>query len=79
MDTRKIIEAVGGRKEVMAMTGLTRGRIYQWMDEESIPTPWLKFFQAKFPKLDWPALLGSELDRDAVPKRRKEGQSNVSH
>jgi len=60
MDTRKIIEAVGGRKAVIEMTGLTRGRIYQWMDEENIPTPWLKFFEAKYPDLDWGELLGTK-------------------
>jgi hypothetical protein len=56
MNTKKIIEAVGGRKKVMEMTGLTRGRIYQWMDEGNIPTPWLKFFEAKYPELDWDQL-----------------------
>jgi len=57
MNSRKVIEAVGGRKQVIAMTGLTRGRISQWVTENDIPTPWLKFFEAKFPDLDWDALV----------------------
>lgn len=69
MDTRKIIDAVGGRKAVQEMTGLSRGRIYQWMDEESIPKPWLKFFQAKFPKLKWNDLLKEKApaEKEAQP------------
>lgn len=58
MDTKKIIAEVGGRRSVMEMTELTKGRISQWVTDNSIPTPWLKFFQAKFPHLDWPSLLG---------------------
>ncbi|WP_165973770.1 hypothetical protein [Paucimonas lemoignei] len=52
----KIIDAVGGRKAVIEMTGLSRGRISQWVTDKAIPTPWLKFFEAKFPALDWDAL-----------------------
>lgn len=59
MDTLKIIEAIGGRKAVIEMTGLSRGRISQWVTEKSIPTPWLKFFEAKFPNLDWKQLSAS--------------------
>lgn len=56
MDAKKIIDAVGGRKQVMQMTELTRGRIYQWISENHIPDPWLKMFEAKFPDLDWESL-----------------------
>lgn len=56
----------------MDMTGLSRGRIYQWLDGEPIPKPWLKFFQAKFPKLDWVALTGEEQYAPPTePRRRK--------
>jgi hypothetical protein len=70
MDTKKIIDAVGGRKAVMSMTGLTKGRISQWAVANDIPTPWLKFFEAKFPELDWPYLRGEAPPR-SIPERRK--------
>lgn len=70
MDTKKIIAEVGGRKAVMEMTGLTKGRISQWVNDNKIPAPWLKFFQAKFPSLDWPHLLGEAAPRE-VGERRK--------
>lgn len=50
MDAKQIVEAMGGVKETVKITGLTRGRIYQFMKENHIPRPWLLFFHAKNPK-----------------------------
>jgi len=57
MNTQKIVELAGGRKAVIAMTGLTKGRISQWIVWKNIPKPWLLFFQEKFPDWDWKKLL----------------------
>lgn len=77
MDTKKIIEAVGGRKAVMEMTGLTKGRISQWVTEESIPAPWLKFFEAKFPDLDWPYLRGEAPPKFSAERRASRGRRST--
>ena len=63
MNAEKIIKAIGGRKVVIEMTGLTKGRISQWVVDNSIPVPWLKFFGAKFPDLDWEELLNGRRTR----------------
>lgn len=71
MDTLKLIEALGGRKAVIEMTGLTRGRISHWVTQNHIPRPWLKFFQEKFPDLDWPNLIDNpEFDRRKGERRK---------
>lgn len=57
MYSLKIIEALGGRKKVIADTGLTRGRISQWIVRNDIPILWIRYFRAMHPKLDWKALL----------------------
>jgi hypothetical protein len=53
MDAQKIIDAIGGRKAAMALTGLTKGRISQFITGNHIPRPWLMLFEEKFPSLDW--------------------------
>lgn len=53
MNAKQIIAAAGGRKAVIEMTGLTRGRISQWVVSDQIPKAWLKFFEAKFPHVDF--------------------------
>jgi hypothetical protein len=49
MNAEQIVQAMGGRKRVMEITGLTKGRISQWIIENHIPTPWLKLFRALQP------------------------------
>lgn len=53
MDTNQLIEELGGRSKVIEETGLTKGRIAQWVSEDAIPTPWLKYFQQKYKKIAW--------------------------
>ena len=61
----------------MEMTGLTKGRISQWVSDGNIPTPWLKFFEAKFPNLDWPHLRGEAAPSAAVERRRTAGRRST--
>ncbi|KDR41149.1 hypothetical protein [Caballeronia glathei] len=49
MDATKIIEAMGGRRRVMQITGLTKGRISQWVSGNHIPDPWMVAFRAMNP------------------------------
>lgn len=57
MNTLSVIKAIGGRKKVIQETGLHRASISHWVANNIIPKPWLKFFMAKYPKLDWKTLL----------------------
>jgi hypothetical protein len=51
MDAKQLIEAAGGRKAVMGLTGLKRARISQWCTENYIPAPWVLLFKSKFPAI----------------------------
>jgi hypothetical protein len=51
MDAKSLIQAAGGRKKVMQMTGLTRGQISHWVVDNYIARHWILFFQAKFPEI----------------------------
>lgn len=55
MDAKQIIDVMGGRAEVMRITGLTKGRISQMVTENHIPVAWMVAFQAMKP-----AAFGSE-------------------
>jgi len=59
MDTKTLIEQLGGRAKVISETGLSRGRISQWATADKIPAPWLKYFQAKYKKLPWHQYTGN--------------------
>lgn len=50
---------MGGRAKVIAMTGLSKGRISQMCTANRIPTPWLKFFREKFKRLPWDEFTGT--------------------
>lgn len=69
MNTQSIINAVGGRKKVIEMTGLHKSSISYWTTNNILPVPWLKFFQAKFKKLNWDALM---VEPAPVKKEKKE-------
>jgi hypothetical protein len=72
MDTKKLMDVLGGRKAVIEITELTRGRISQWVVENEVPTPWLKFFKAKFPRVDWASYQPkSALAKPPPPKKSK--------
>lgn len=49
MDAKNIIEIMGGRAEVMRITGLTKGRISQMVKENHIPNSWMTAFRALKP------------------------------
>jgi len=53
MDTKQLFDELGGRQSVIAETGLTAGRISQWVTGNRIPAVWLKYFQAVRPDLPW--------------------------
>lgn len=67
LSAKQIIDAVGGRKAVRALTGLTRGRIHQWEAEDHIPAAWMKFIEAKFP---------SELQRAEICSEKGDRHAN---
>lgn len=48
-EAQQIIDLMGGRKAVMEITGLTKGRISQWVSENSIPRYWLLEFHLRNP------------------------------
>lgn len=50
MDASKVIEVMGGRKRVMEITGLSKGRLSQWTKENWIPTSWMTAFRAMKPE-----------------------------
>lgn len=49
MDAKQIIDVMGGRAEVMRITGLTKGRISQMVKENHIPVAWMVAFRAMKP------------------------------
>lgn len=51
MQSTEIIEIMGGRKEVMKITGLTKGRVHQFVSEDYIPRHWLLLFHQMKPRL----------------------------
>lgn len=50
MNANQVIEVMGGRKEVMKITGLSKGRISQWISQNHIPPSWLVAFRALKPE-----------------------------
>lgn len=50
MNAHQIIERMGGRAEVMRITGLTKGRISQMVTEDHIPKSWMTAFRALKPE-----------------------------
>lgn len=50
MDTKQIIDAVGGRSKVLKLTGLTKGRISQWESTNHIPRAWHLLFHEMHPR-----------------------------
>jgi len=51
MNAHQIIERMGGRAEVMRITGLTKGRISQMVTEDHIPKSWMTAFRALKPEV----------------------------
>lgn len=44
MNAHQVIEAMGGRAEVMRITQLSKGRLSQWSKDNHIPRPWMLLF-----------------------------------
>jgi hypothetical protein len=44
MNAKQFIEAAGGHKTVMALTGLSRSALSNWEHQNYIPPHWIKFF-----------------------------------
>ena len=61
MNATKIIEAMGGRRRVMDITGLSKGRISQWASSNHIPDSWMVAFRALNPDEVLKAEAGSDL------------------
>ena len=51
MDAKEIIEAAGGAKKVMKLTGLSRAGVSNWRTQNYIPQHWIKFLRLKFPAI----------------------------
>jgi uncharacterized protein (DUF2249 family) len=49
MNIDAFIQDVGGRQVIIEMTGLTKGRISQWVTENHVPRPWRKYLSERFP------------------------------
>lgn len=50
MNIESFISDIGGRQVLIEDTGLTKGRISQWVTEKKIPAPWVKYLCSKYPK-----------------------------
>lgn len=50
-NTEKYIEALGGPKAVMQYTGLSKGRISQWIKADRIQTYWLFVLSMRRPDI----------------------------
>lgn len=49
MNVGKLIDALGGAKEVKKITGMSGGRISQMRTKNKMPKSWLMFFENKYP------------------------------
>ncbi len=49
INVEQFISDVGGRKLLIELTGLTKGRISQWAIENHIPRAWSLYFLEKYP------------------------------
>jgi hypothetical protein len=60
MNAKQLIDAAGGHKTVVEITGLSSSAIYNWRQQNYIPKPWVKFFQSKVPAIRKATLTLSE-------------------
>ena len=65
MKATDIVQALGGRRKVIELTGLTKGRISQWEKQNHIPRSWLLAFHALNPEIPFPAQLGADAKTDS--------------
>lgn len=53
MDTKHLIELLGGPASVMELTGLSKGRISQWVTANKITRSWLEYLKLKRKDIPW--------------------------
>ena len=53
MDTKQLVATLLGPKQLQGETGLSKGRISQWVSKDRITPAWEKYFRAKYPDIDW--------------------------
>lgn len=51
MKAKEFIEAAGGHKKVMKITGLGRSALSNWERQNYIPGHWVAFFRLKVPEI----------------------------
>lgn len=49
MNVNRVFEIMGGREAVLGLTRLTKGRLSQWVKDDSIPRAWLMLFHQMHP------------------------------
>ncbi len=50
INVEQFISDIGGRKLLIELTGLSKGRISQWVIENHIPRAWARYFLEKYPR-----------------------------
>lgn len=51
MNSEQLIEAAGGTKRLMEITGLSRQSLCNWRKQNYVPRVWVKFLRLKFPAI----------------------------
>lgn len=51
MKAKQFIEAAGGHKKIMKLTGLGRSALSNWERQNYIPKHWIAFFRLKVPAI----------------------------
>ena len=67
MNAKQIIEVVGGRKAIMALTGLKRAAISHWVTQNYIPDHWVLLLRSTYPKIRY-----TEFDLSPRPQKDKQ-------
>jgi len=53
MNTKQLVALLGGPKKIKEDTGLSKGRVSQWVSEDRITPSWLEYYRLKRPDIDW--------------------------
>lgn len=76
MTAAEIVRVLGGRKRVMEITLLSKGRISQWVKENHIPRSWLLAFHLLDDRIPPPAGL---LKNEVVANAQSQPQPQIRH
>lgn len=63
MDTKLIVDRLGGVKHVADVCDLDSSAIYKWIERKRIPDSWLRYFRSAAPE----AFLGEAEEIDELP------------